>query len=489
MKFLIDTNVFIPLEPTSPSEQEVLTSTAVDLARASIQNSHQLYVHPAAKADIDRDVNTARASLRRTLFDKYPLLPDPPPIPSHWDQSIGIPLPHSNDWVDHQLLATIVADAVDFLVTEDRKLRKKARRIGYGNRVLSVVEALTLILDLAEQAPTPPPAVDSMKAHAIDATDPIFNTFREDYPSFDKWFRKCRSEHRQTWSIRGNGSLAGFCLINREKDPPPPLTGKILKLCSFKISERFNGFRFGELLLKAVFDHAFQNRYDWIFVTVFEKHHKLIELLEDFGFEELGIRTDSGELVLAKPVKCDVQSITIEDPLRLHIRHGPYFFMQEGVPWYIVPIQPRYSRLLFPESSPQPLLFKELYPSGNALRKAYLCNSLTRTIRPGSILAFYRSRSDQGLIAIGIAEEALVTDSSEEIVKAVGKRTVYGLADIQKMCRRPVLAILFRQARILKQPVPMDRLVQAGVFQRAPQSIMKVGGEGLEWLKTQIPRQ
>lgn len=78
----------------------------------------------------------------------------------------------------------------------------------------------------------------------------------------------------------------------------------MLKLCSFKVSEAHAGRRYGELLLKPIFAFAETNGFDWIYVTVFPKHERLVNLLEDFGFTALNdASTRRGELVMAKPMK------------------------------------------------------------------------------------------------------------------------------------------------------------------------------------------
>lgn len=486
MKLLIDTNVFIPLEPTRPTEKEALTEPAATLVRLAIESAYQLYLHPASKVDLKQDTDETRSELRRILLEKYPVLPDPPSVSTQLESQLGSVPRGTNDWVDHQLLAALAADATDFLVTEDLKLRNKARRLGLGNRVVTVVEAISLIRDLSERVPSPPPAVRPVKAHVIDLSDPILDSFRQDYPGFDNWFRRCRRQHRQAWIIEGDRNrLAAFCIIKRDDAPPVSLSGKLLKLCSFKVSEEFNGFRFGELLLKAVFEHAFDNRYDWIFVTVFQKYNKLIELFEDFGFSKMKDKTMLGELILAKPLRPEVEKRTVQKPLDYHIRYGPRLFRTE-VPWYVIPIQPRFARVLFPESARQRTLLPGLYAFGNAIKKAYLCNSPTRSIPRGSALLFYRSRKERGGISIGIVEETLISSSSEEIARAVGKRTVYTLKEIEELCRRAVLTILFRQARVFRPPIPYIELIRGGVFSRPPQSVMALEGEGLEWAQNRM---
>ena len=124
MKLLIDTNVFIPLEPTRPSEQEALTEIAATLVRLAIGSNYQLYLHPVAKKDLERDTDEARNKLRQVLFKKYPLLPDPPPLTTQLESQLGRVTVNTNDWVDYHLIAALAAEAVDFLVTEDHKLRQ-----------------------------------------------------------------------------------------------------------------------------------------------------------------------------------------------------------------------------------------------------------------------------------------------------------------------------------------------------------------------------
>jgi hypothetical protein len=134
MKFLIDTNVFIPLEPTNPSEEESLTESALQMASLAMEAGYPLYRHPAATFDLDRDRNLERSRLRHLRIERYPLLPDPPPMTLDLEAKIGSAPPGSNDWVDHQLLAALAADAVDFLITEDRGIHAKGRRGGIGSR-------------------------------------------------------------------------------------------------------------------------------------------------------------------------------------------------------------------------------------------------------------------------------------------------------------------------------------------------------------------
>jgi len=199
MKFLIDTNILIPLEPARPIDVEPKTNEALDLARTAAEGGHQLYVHPGTIDDVKRDGDAERRALRLQLLNKYLLLPDPPAVSLHIVEALGETERGSNEWVDQCLLAALEADAVDFLVTEDTRLRRRATRLGLGGRVATTTEARSIIRDLFETTPLPPPAVQDVKAHALDRSDPIFTSLKQDYETFDKWLTKCKREHRQAW--------------------------------------------------------------------------------------------------------------------------------------------------------------------------------------------------------------------------------------------------------------------------------------------------
>ncbi|HEX6909707.1 MAG TPA: hypothetical protein VF142_04920, partial [Longimicrobium sp.] len=126
-------------------------------------------------------------------------------------------------------------------------------------------------------------------------------------------------------------------------------------------------------------------------------------------------------------------------------------------------------------------------PYGNAIRKAYLSHANVRDVAPGSLLWFYRSESDQGIVALGVAERVVRSRDPDEIARAVGKRTVYSLDQIRAMCEKEVLAVLFRQARVFQPPVPVAELMSGRVFKQPPQSVSRIKPEGRAWLRSRLP--
>ena len=487
MKFLIDTNIFIPLELTSLDNLEAATPEVTRLAQLISKARHQLYVHPAMRTDIQKDTDEIRRKVREILLNKYLCLPNPPSISAKLESILGRAEPETNDWVDNHLLAALDADAVDYVISEDRHLHKKAVRLNLQNRVATVVEVISIVQDLFDVIPPPPPAVRAIVAHELEEADPIFDSFRRDYPYFNTWLIKCKREHRKAWVIEDRDRLAAVCIIKQEKSDLYDMGGKILKICSFKVSEDYNGLRFGELLLKTLFSYIYENKYDWIYITVFNKYANLIDLLEDFGFQEVNFSINLGEIVLTKPLSYTEVEYNSMDPLKFHIRYGPPAVKLTNVQTFVIPIQPQYSQLLFPEEEKQLSLTPGTHPFGNSLRKAYLSNAAIRKITPGANLLFYRSQDKHSIIALGVAEDTLVSTQPVEIARYVGKRTVYRFNEIEELCQRgETLAILFRQSRILRSPITLNELTKNNVLSAAPQSVLNVPEEAAKWLQTRL---
>lgn len=483
MHFLFDTNILIPLEPTSPGDLEPATPNAVYLIRSIYENGHQVFVHPASLLDLERDRNVQRRELRKVLLNKYSRL-EGSGVSSGLVAVIGESAFGSNDYCDDLLLDAVFRDAVDWLVTEDERLRKKAQRAGLSERILSVQAAIQVVSDLSERPIAPPPDVECTKAYNLDCTDPIFDGLRQDYPGFDAWFARCRREHRLTWIIRhpSSSKVGALCLVKPEDVPPGQLRGRTLKICTFKVSDECLGYRYGELLLKTIFEHIIENKYDWGYVTVFPRHEELLRLLEDFGFAPMNTKTELGEYIYVKPFSEVSDKAIGLSAFEYHVRYGPRKMRFNAAETYLVPIRPQYADRLFPETADYVPLFRDTNPCGSAIRKAYLCHSLISSLKQGSILLFYRSQSRQGLIAVGVVESACRSRSPSEIARLVARRTVYTMRNIEQLCTKDVLVVLFRQSRIFRSVVPPKEAIGAGIMTNPPQSVMKIREEGAAWI-------
>ena len=68
MKFLLDTNIVIPLEPTSQTDIEPTTIPATELLRLLAAYSHDIFVHPASVDELRRDRDATRRGMREILL-------------------------------------------------------------------------------------------------------------------------------------------------------------------------------------------------------------------------------------------------------------------------------------------------------------------------------------------------------------------------------------------------------------------------------------
>jgi GNAT superfamily N-acetyltransferase len=145
------------------------------------------------------------------------------------------------------------------------------------------------------------PPIEFTNARAIDGEDPIFASFRAEYPGFDAWLEKCENEQRPTWVIRDESirRLAAVCIV-KPNDDDVKLGGPTLKICSFKVDEAHQHQGLGELLLQEVLDYVDQHGYAYTYVTMFANHASLEAMLKHHGFSLYPERTALGEEILVR---------------------------------------------------------------------------------------------------------------------------------------------------------------------------------------------
>lgn len=499
MRFLLDTKVLIKLEPGALNQLEQDAATAARLNQLLTGGEHAVFVHPAIEHDINRDDDLERGKLNRFLFmEKHALLPHPP-ASAPLEPILGVPAHGSNDWVDLQLIAAVKAGAVQYVVSEDAGLLRKMRRSGLGDRALNLSNAVQILEDLFEHEVQPPPVVFGVPVYGLDREDPIWDSFRDEYVGFDEWFEKAAEGARPAWYI-GDEGYDAICIVKTENDEPHGIEGKVLKVSSFKVAESARGSKFGELLLKTAFRHSSENNFDSIYVEVFPHHDGIVSLFEDFGFEVSESHTTArGEHVLIKPLRSKEEVTEGLTPYEFHRKHGPPA-IHPSARLFVVPILPRFHRMLFPDVEADLLPLLESHPRlpgmeldpepprpfGNSIKKAYLSHSGIRQLAPGDALMFYRSEDLQAITTIGVVEDTLVTADARELAAFVGARTVYTFEEIQRMVdKAEVLGVLFRHDRSVES-IPLHEIIDQGALGGAPQSISQVKEKGLFWMRTQI---
>ncbi|MBM7806773.1 GNAT superfamily N-acetyltransferase [Geodermatophilus bullaregiensis] len=494
----MDTNVFIALEPFAGA-LEAATEPAARLVRLVSEQQHRLFVHPASADDLREGADLSRLAQRLAELQKYPELQEGT-IPKSLSERLPAVAVGSNDHRDLRLLAALYNKAVVYLITEDGRLRRRAARAGLGDRVLSISDAVSMLEQLAPAISTPPPKVSRVASYALDGEQEIFESLREDYPGFDDWLNeKVRpdNDNRDCYVVFDDGKYAALAIVKRREasssyDFPVPIT----KIATLKVDADYSGSKYGELLLKAIFQD-WAGRDGSLYVEVYSKHQALVALLNSFGFIQSAVK-EGDELVLMKRRRPSPEE-QWTDALGYNIMFGPPAILGAGHV-FVVPIIPKWHTQLFPdapnaeeERGEQLLLPLSdpavlTHPWGNALRKAYICNSSTRRILPGDTLLFYQSGPDKSITAVGVVEETLRSADSVEVASFVGRRTVYTPSEIAQMCSRVggALAILFRQDRFIEPSWGLEELQQQEVLTSWPQSITQVRERGATWVHQQL---
>lgn len=499
-KYLIDTNVFIPLEDatTVPSEFAELLALA---ARHGVD----IYVHEAAVDDIQRDKDSARRTVSLSKLRKFPKLAKVMGLTEAALAAEFGPLAKPNDVVDATLLHALQIGVADFVVTEDRDLHGRTQRFAPNliDRVLYVADALSLLRKTYEPTTVSLPFVEEVDAHSIPQTDPIFESLRDGYDGFDTWWRvKCVKQLRKCWVVVDNGAIAGLVVrkVETAGDTDAHLSGKkILKICTFKVRTETRGIKLGELLLKQALWFAQTNNFDLVYLTTYPSQSTLIELIEYYGFT-LTYTNVQGELVYEKPLSREAvpkpENGGYFEVTRLNY---PRFYAGPEISAYGIPIKEAYHEYLFPElaNRRQPDLFPLVggpKTPGNTIRKVYLCRAQASISRSGAVLLFYKGTSrnppSQAVTTIGIFESMALARSTEELRRLASGRSVYSDAQIRAFEAsddRPVKVINFLLVHHIAPAIELATLQQLGVIKtHPPQSIFSLDRTKLVALLGQV---
>ncbi len=475
LRFLLDTNILIPLQDS----YIVLSSNLQNFIRLANKGGHQLLYHPASLEDIQRDSDAERRNRTLSRLGQYEKLKGVPPCP--WNTE-GI---SPNSICDNEILYALKCNATHALVTEDKGIHAKAREHGLSDRVYNIQTAEDWLCRLHEPNEVRLPNIKDVNLHSIspELSREFFNSLREDYQLFDEWFVRKAREGRRAWICRDDdGNLGAICIYAMQEsekitDSGESLSGKALKLCTFKVGESIRGRKTGELFLKAAFRYAFENGCTNIFIHGnADKQPYLTALLGDFGFVEKG--SYEGDTVWLKnhPLHPPDDEIDAKEYVRLYY---PHYRQDSGVTKYLVPIRPEYHDILFPDYPSQRSRQLQLFDNphrhvGNSIKLAYLCHTQTKSIDPGDVLLFYRSRDEKVLTTIGVVDEFVVSTDPAEISAKVSRRTVYSFEEITRMSSKEVKVILFRIIKHISTPVPLEELNKRGVISGYPQSIVKL---------------
>lgn len=494
--YLIDTNVIIGLE-----DNHTVKPAYAKFSQLAAKHKVDVFVHEAARDDIQQDKDIARRAISLSKLEKFQTLAKVKGLAKQTLEDEFGKIRKHNDKVDATLLHALSIGAADFLVTEDQGLHERAQKhsADLANRVLFVADAAQLLTTTYEPREVLIRHIAEVSAHTISVTDGFFDSLREGYPEFNDWWQeKCIGERRPCWVVYDNDELAGLIVRKDESGAHTDATqklDKILKICTFKVSPEKRGIKLGELLLKKVLWFAQKNSYDLAYVTAYPDQDVLIALLEFYGFQQTSIK-DDGELILERAFSNDRLGREFDTSIYETDRENyPRFVADEKVRGFVIPIKEDYHDVLYPDlrDAKQPDMFRDsgegARPNrpGNTIRKVYLCRSPSNLGEAGSVLFFYKGKSNeepsQSLTAVGILEDVARATSTKELMQMTGGRSVYSekeLKEYEATENSPVKVINYLLVDYIDPPISLKEMQRTGIFTgHPPQSIVELRGKKL----------
>jgi len=453
----------------------------------------EILIHPLSINELKRDKDEERKKIIISKVQSYSLLESPPNPKNDTEFKDKVNWrEEEKDIEDNILLYAVYKDAVDFLITEDKGIHKKAKNLDIDNRVFLIDDACE-IFEKSAQTPkiTPPPALREDSVYNLDINDPIFNQLKKDYPEFDDWIKRISREGRKCWAYYREDDSIGALLIYKTEDEPidskPPLPKKKrLKLSTFIVTHV--GHKIGELFIKLSVDFAVKNNISEIYLTHFtEPNDRLVQLITEYGFYRTAVN-ERGEDIFVKELVIQGR-FEYKHPIDVAKRFYPSFYDGAHVNKFVIPIQPKYHNRLFTDFSERQTTITEhagdFIVEGNTIKKAYLTHSRIKKMRTGDIILFYRSQEQSEITSLGVIESVYTRiQNPDKIIRLVGKRSVYTIKEIEEFANKPTTVILFLHHFHLKNPLHLDKLKDMGVLAGAPQTAVEIDDNSYNKIKT-----
>jgi predicted nucleic acid-binding protein len=436
-------------------------------------------IHPLSKKEIEQYKYDDPQEAMTLKLDAYEELKTQAPLAKKISDLISSFDKTENDYIDTALLNEVFQKRVDILITEDKKLRNKAKKLGIYDKVLSINSFISL-------ATSENPELIEYKALAvrkeiignIDINSEFFDSLRSAYSGFNHWFAKKSNEDAYICKD-DSGRILGFLYLKTESknenyyDISPTFAPmKRLKVGTFKVDS--TGFRLGERFIQIIFDNAIERNVDEVYVTLFEDRPELqtlSNLLYRWGFKKHGSNTSTGETVLVKQMKMYDESISTK-------QNYPNLLYNKQK--FIVPIYPKYHTPLLPDSilnNENEVDFLKKTPYKYALQKVYISFSPERNIQPGDIILFYRTGANQSpkkytsvLTTIGIVDEMLAEFSSKnEFLRHCQNRSVFTKEELDSFWnknRHRLIVLKFIFVKRLENKPILDFLWENGIIEQ-----------------------
>jgi len=483
MKILLDTNIIIHREANKIYKPEI-----GQLFKWIDNLKYSKYIHPLTVEELERYKDPNALVTMSIKIESYNLLKHQAPLGQQILKVSKNIDSQDNDINDTQILNEVYEGRVDILISEDKKIHTKANLLGIGDKVFKIQNFLEKVIsENPELVDYKVLSVQKVDFAEVNIKDDFFNSFREDYAEFDKWFNKKSDDI--CYVCYSENQLTAFLFIKREDEnenysnlSPVFQPKKRLKIGTFKVTA--NGYKIGERFLKIIFDNALQFRVDEIYVTIFDKREeqeRLIDLLKIWGFNHFGIKTTQNGEEKVYVRKFNKELINVDNPKLTF----PFFSREQNL--FIVPIYPEYHTELFPDSilnTQSPKDFIENHPHRNALSKVYISRSYEKKMKSGDVIVFYMTGGKYKGVAttLGIVESSILEiENEEEFISLCRKRSVFTNQELSEhwnhnLANRPFIVNFLYTYSFRNRP-NLEWLVNNGIissYENVPRGFSKI---------------
>lgn len=328
------------------------------------------------------------------------------------------------------------------------------------------------------------------KFSSVNLKDTFFDSLRDDYDGFDKWFNSKAADHAEAYVIRNDkGGVEGFLYLKLEDEEHTDITPNLAKAKRVKVGTlkiNAHGTRLGQRFIKKMLDWAVNNNTKELYVTVFEKHAPLIALLERYGFERWGTKkSENGdELVLIKTVGQNTGDI---------LKNYPVIDASRDI--YLLSIYPQFHTKLFPDSrlsTESPDIVQDV-SSSNSIHKIYLCNMRdVEKLKTNDILVIYRTGEGGPAEYTAVATSLCVVEEVRRIQEFRSERefleyalpySVFSEAELKGLWatkRYPIIIRFTYNVSLNRRPIRKVLIEDVGIDREAYPGFMKLDAAKLK---------
>lgn len=308
----------------------------------------------------------------------------------------------------------------------------------------------------------------------VNLEDHFFDSLKNDYAGFAGWFNKKAKKGEFAYIFEDDG-IQGFLYLKEEEDEDNSITPKLdikrrLKVGTFKIEA--HGTKLGERFVKIIIDEIFNKNYDEAYVTIFEKHPELINLLEKYGFEYYGKKKTEGSIeeenVYFKYSNSFENEIFLDYP-RLNIANNNKFMLS---------IWPTFHTRMFPDSklkTEKNHVIEDISVT-NSIEKIYLSAANISNYKKGDMVVIYRTaESGKSAEYSAVATSVCVVDeikhinsfvTYEEFNNYCRKHSVFTEAELREFWRtkkyKYLIKMLYNVA-LNKRPIRKELIEEVGL--------------------------